>query len=603
MTQKGRNDVLDAIKALYPTGSTNLWDGLKVGMDMLTSIKPTSDSKPGSSLSGRLASIGLSKKEGTSSDAPSSSARLSTLFILTDGMPNVIPPRGHIPMLKAYLDTHDNCKPFNISTFGFGYFLETPLLLEIAQVGGGGYGFIPDSGMVGTVFVHAVSNVYATYAPRIKVDVEVPEGCHFVVKGSLPSTETSWGGQIQAGDLQFGQSLDLVLSFNEIPKDITATVTYRPYTSKEDRKVYASLSGAPPGEMARIRYHAARCRLVDIINEPDETLPSNQKKEELKKLADSVPSELPEAAALAKDISGEVMLALESTAHNRWGCHYLPSLARSHLRQQCSNFKDPGLQVYGKDSAIFLEERNKLDAAFMSLPPPEPSLTVTHAFGRGGVSNTAGSPKKIAMSMYYSSSGPCFAGDCSVQLSTGESVKVEELKRGMKVRTLSGTNEVAVVVRTHIQGGVTELCRVGELKVTPWHPIVASGSKDMWVFPADVAPAESTPCEAVYSVLLLPSADDVDAHSISVGGVWCVTLGHGLTKGSEDVRSHAFLGDYEKVLKDLSSLEEFYDEKGMVRCVGTRRDPLDGTICGFVGQTGEVSIRLVEMSSGKALKV
>jgi hypothetical protein len=165
-------------------------------------------------------------------------------------------------------------------------------------------------------------------------------------------------------------------------------------------------------------------------------------------------------------------------------------------------------------------------------------------------------------------------------------VKVEELKRGMEVQTLRGTNKVAAVVRTAIPYGEALLCRIDGLKVTPWHPIV-SPLQNTWVFPADIALPEMMACDAVYSVLLLPTEErsNPDAHSVSINGVWCVTLGHGLTSGgSEDVRSHGFLGNYEMVLKDLSGMGGFYDEDGVVRCVGTRRDPVDGRICGFVGE-------------------
>jgi hypothetical protein len=31
----------------------------------------------------------------------------------------------------------------------------------------------------------------------------------------------------------------------------------------------------------------------------------------------------------------------------KWGCHYMPSLLRAHLMQQCNNFKDPGIQCFG----------------------------------------------------------------------------------------------------------------------------------------------------------------------------------------------------------------------------------------------------------------
>ena len=97
-----------------------------------------------------------------------------------------------------------------------------------------------------------------------------------------------------------------------------------------------------------------------------------------------------------------------------------------------------------------------------------------------------------------------------------------------------------------------------------------------------------------YSVLLLPNATGgnveeraTDAHTISVAGVWCVTLGHGITSsvpGYKDVRAHAFLGDYYKVLRNLSSLNGFLRADGVVHCAGTRRGGADGQICGFVGE-------------------
>ena len=62
---------------------------------------------------------------------PGPSARLSSLFLLTDGMPNINPPRGILQMLISYLDTHP--LTFSIHTFGFGYSLNSQLLLQIAK--------------------------------------------------------------------------------------------------------------------------------------------------------------------------------------------------------------------------------------------------------------------------------------------------------------------------------------------------------------------------------------------------------------------------------------------------------------------------------------
>ena len=214
MTDRERTRILALIEKLKPLDNTNLWDGLKTGMDLLK--KSTAPSK---SFFSSLKSAPAKEK------AP---GRFSTIFILTDGMPNVTPPRGHVPMLKSYLDALDASHKFNINTFGFGYSLDSPLLLDIAKLGGGGYSFIPDSGIVGTVFVNAVANAYATYAPHVHLDVEIPSDTIVEVKGGYTATKTSWGVQINAGDLQFGQSLDFVLQLKDIPKSINATLTYRP---------------------------------------------------------------------------------------------------------------------------------------------------------------------------------------------------------------------------------------------------------------------------------------------------------------------------------------------------------------------------------------
>lgn len=594
MTDGEKTRILALIEKFKPLDNTNLWDGLKTGMDLLK--KSTAPSK---SFFSSFKSAPAKEK------AP---GRFSTIFILTDGMPNVTPPRGHVPMLKSYLDALDDSHKFNINTFGFGYSLDSPLLLDIAKLGGGGYSFIPDSGIVGTVFVNAVANAYATYAPHVRLDVEIPSDTIVEVKGGYTSTKTSWGVQINAGDLQFGQSLDFVLQLKDIPKSINATLTYRPSNAVEDLKVHGSLSGKAIPDLAPIQYHAARLDFVTILwtIKQKELDKSVKLLESLSKSITTSPilANHADALALEQDISGEGILALESTNYNRWGRHYLPSLARSHQRQQCGNFKDPGLQVYGSLSKVFIEERDKLDAAFMELPPPKPSILI---YTPGTGYKPAAQLK--SMSKYYSSCGPCFAGDCLVALPGNRSVRVDELKRGMDVQTLTGTSKVAAVLRTRISSGESLLCHIGGLKITPWHPIVSKDTNS-WVFPANVTTPSPTACDAVYSLLLLPTSEtnaengDPNAHSVSIAGVWCVTLGHGLTTtGDSDVRSHCFLGNYRKVLKELSKLDGFFDNDGVVECVGTRRDSSDGTICGFVRKDARVKRTLIGLGARGELYV
>jgi hypothetical protein len=65
--------------------------------------------------------------------------------------------------------------PPTIYTFGFGYELDTPLLVEIARVGKGCFSFIPDSGFVGTVLVHTLANVASTVGKCATLTVTLPD--------------------------------------------------------------------------------------------------------------------------------------------------------------------------------------------------------------------------------------------------------------------------------------------------------------------------------------------------------------------------------------------------------------------------------------------
>ena len=111
---QGRRVLSDAIERFRPDASTNLWDGLKSGMILLNDYDRNSSR---------------------------ASDRQQAIFLLTDGQPNINPPRGHGPMLKQYLEANP-LTAFTITTFGFGYHLDSKLLSELSNLGGGGYGYV-----------------------------------------------------------------------------------------------------------------------------------------------------------------------------------------------------------------------------------------------------------------------------------------------------------------------------------------------------------------------------------------------------------------------------------------------------------------------------
>jgi Mg-chelatase subunit ChlD len=100
LNSPGKARVNRLIDELSAGGMTNLWDGLEKGLDVLNSEH-------------------------------SPNRRNSAVFLLTDGVPNVDPPRGYVHRLRRYRDSHGGMYPGVISTFGFGYSLKRYHALEV----------------------------------------------------------------------------------------------------------------------------------------------------------------------------------------------------------------------------------------------------------------------------------------------------------------------------------------------------------------------------------------------------------------------------------------------------------------------------------------
>ncbi|QRW14740.1 hypothetical protein RhiLY_13739 [Ceratobasidium sp. AG-Ba] len=640
MTKGNRSSVWNKVDRLRTKGMTNLWDGLKAGMNLVTSPNPEPSSKDKDPMPSPLAqtskrssffgSMGFGKKKqpsAGSSDEPKSEPqsdvkiapppdskpsmsgnRLPAVFILTDGQPNVEPPRGHIPMLKSYLDALPSDAPkLTISTFGFGYNLDSRLLDEIADLGKGMYGFIPDSGMVGTVFVHAVSNLMSTWSTNCVLDVEIvgqdpKDQVKIDVLGALPVTYSSWGASIQVGDIQYGQSRDVVLKLPaecfgpDAKRQVNITARHSPHTIDTGEPVAQVQNTLTPAHIVensvQLQHEAYRLSFIRAVAQlfaqksrksTDAPLSGSEFEGSLNNhINNSLLKDHDPSTALTSDITSQVVLGLEYEHWGRWGAHYLPSLARSHQRQQCANFKDAGLQFYGRNSELFVSIRDRIDGIFDSLPPPTPSLKDRHVYRPGSSAPATYSPV-VSMSMYRSSAAPCFASWCRVDVGNGQFIKVSALCRGTIVRTLTGTARVAAVLKTVCPDRTMELCTIGELAVTPWHPIMHN---DTWVFPAELCEPRSMACEAVYSILLEPS-EISDSHALCIEDTWCVTLGHGCT---ESVRAHEFLGDYTKVVGALSKMGGYYNEDGIIVSTGVLRDAKTGRVCGFSGTSSQKSV-------------
>eukprot|EP01126_Amoeba_proteus_P056760 TRINITY_DN717_c0_g1_i1.p1 TRINITY_DN717_c0_g1~~TRINITY_DN717_c0_g1_i1.p1 ORF type:complete len:624 (-),score=111.90 TRINITY_DN717_c0_g1_i1:373-2145(-) len=369
MDETGKNQARVALETLHPDGTTNLWDGLQKGLDLL-------------------------RGGGTQGN--------TCVILLTDGQPNIVPPRGHIPMFRKYITSHNiSC---TLHTFGFGYQLDSGLLADLASEGHGIYSFIPDSSLVGTTFVNLISGILCSSATEARLSLEPINGASFDNSRGLttyPRVQTSNPNLItlHIGPVLCGQSKDVVVALTlpqlEGPSGpyLRAKLEFNNALTgnRENLELEGGGDGGGDGGVERetgILVHHLRLFMVDQIKRASTKYRSNPEaaKEILSKLIDflseSKGHNLAEISArqhplildIVRDLEGQVAEALAQEANfNKWGKHYLPSLLGAHLCQICNNFKDPGVQNYGQ-GRLFQEIRDTVDDLFNTLPPPKPSV-------------------------------------------------------------------------------------------------------------------------------------------------------------------------------------------------------------------------------------
>ncbi|RMD44420.1 hypothetical protein DV735_g732, partial [Chaetothyriales sp. CBS 134920] len=625
MTDENKKETSSRLEGLEAEGCTNLWSGIRSGLQLFESTEFTHN--------------------------------VQGLFILTDGMPNFMcPKQGYVNKMRPMLANMARDKASagatmpTIHTFGFGYSIRSDLLQSIAEIGNGNYAFIPDAGMIGTVFVHAVANLFSTFAVNAVLKVDgppgLPLGCSTVFNTERLSNTTS---VLHLGNLQYGQSRDIILTYDtDSAPSVKATLSYkdrfgRGYTMRLD----------PSSHLAgdEYAYHRLRSQLCDQLSafspistatkEHNALMPDGRDIDKFKiavrwlrefgsQISSHPLASDPRIASLVNDVTapdgeqhGQISKAVQTSASNnsrqnyytRWGRHYLPSLLHAHARQVCNSFKDPGPLMYGQDSPLFIQCRDELDAAFENLPAPKPSRPKEGSYGRsrgvvgsGSVSGVAlgkdaetsanndipfqvatTSTVPVRMARYNRRSNPCFSGRSKVRLDSDSLLPIEQLHPGHRVWTQAGPSRVVAVLRTDPPADPSAgsvLCKVKKLWVTPWHPVRVNGA---WTFPAEIAEEMRVCDEPVYSLLLeqqqqQPSVTDHSAaHTVMVGGVVAVTLGHGITNPVDsqgaDIRAHAFFGDWTRVSHALGGLQ--VDNEGRVLCSGVLRDENTGLVCGF----------------------
>ena len=459
--------------------------------------------------------------------------------LLTDGMSNMNPGRGVLEMFRLY------GKPslYNLSTFGFGYNIDSTLLIALSDISGGAYVFCPDFSMVATVFINwAATHLSSAAKPKtIKVNFE---------DGAVATLNT--------GTIQFGQPRTFTVPL------MGGVVRSATIVNTDISVVPAEVEAIPVVEMARFELVAA---LKEIVVADGSLAP-------IRGLCDKYRGTAAEALMSEIKEGGQVVLGTQKTVTRpfwtRWGRHYIPGYAKAHELQQRMNFKDVGLQVYGSKNFEAIQTLG--DHIFGKVMPFEPTGTKKNATGYGGTHAQARGPGALSSASggggggggggqrqatvnltrfspdpdfaspmaYLTTPGAgCWGAGSPIKMADGSRMPVEDIRKGDVVWTISGAKRVLYALKMGTKQAAQPMVRLGGCLITPWHPVL---HKMKWCYPADLGIIEDLPVQSVYNLIL------EGGHIVDIDGVLTVTLGHGF---NSPVVKHDFFGNESSIIRAI----------------------------------------------------
>mmetsp|Transcript_17246 Transcript_17246/g.25312 ORF Transcript_17246/g.25312 Transcript_17246/m.25312 type:complete len:842 (-) Transcript_17246:298-2823(-) len=378
MNDVGKDAVERVLQNVQPQGRTNLWAGIKTACGLATS-----------SAAGK--------------------GFVSSVFVLTDGSPNIHPALGYVRSLERLMKQSELFG--SISTFGFGYNLDSNLLVDIARIGGGYFSFIPDSGFVGTCFINALANARCAFGvnPILKIKSTGSSGLRAYPTGDGKLVVEADGDSaiVRMTPLRFGAPIDIILRKELIRGNVSLELSFFLVDGSE---VSIPLTADSSDNGISDLFHTTRVNFVKKVYEVA-SHESYAVRVQENRDAFSPPQHARAARTLNKDLNalcqdmeGQATEAIsQSHFYNRWGGKYLLSLAGAHLHQFCNNFKDPGVQVYG-NGKLFVSLQEGLNDIFEKIPPPKPSVRESsrgggYGYGSGSSSSRRSQPTPVITSM------------------------------------------------------------------------------------------------------------------------------------------------------------------------------------------------------------
>lgn len=512
MDADARKNALEKVDAMRTRGGTNIWEGLQKGL-----------------------------AESDGSDVH--------MLLLTDGESTSDPPRGLVYALNARLLSMGERAP-TVTTFGFGYGINSKVLYDLAVEGKGMYSFIPDCTMVGTVFINYLAAILAGEETTLNASDE-----------ALHQDFIRWLTLDYAAALRAGGHL-IATKVTEFAKKTSGSrVSTSPFIDalKSDVDSKDSNEGQIGKAFSKEEWWTrwGRHYIPSVIRAHQLKICNN-----------------------FKDVSvqffgkGERFIALQKEAENVF-CGLPPPKPSHSYHSYYSGGGGPGGGGGG-----------------YSLAAATAAGACAGSSGRG--SSSPAHSEVTSMSMFHNASGGCFHPSTLVSTPKGV-VGISSLRKGDVVNTRHGGGSATIrhVVKTVTSTLPTSMfAMVNGVKLTPYHPIYEVSSKE-WVFPGEHYPCISEHVDAVYNLVLdgghivrLVSSVSGDPTSVTSTSnnafevdVFACTLGHGFTG---PVIGHSYFGT-SRVIEDVSTLVEV-DGQNVLNHLDVQRNRKTGLVCRFLSE-------------------
>jgi len=571
-----KESVINNINDMRAYGPTNIWSGIKEAIDVSKSITFKNYQK--------------------------------SIMVFTDGNSNYNPPNGVYQTLKDTLKVCDD--NFTISTFSFGNDVGPELLIDIANLGNGIYGYCSDGTMVGTIFINYMANLLSTITPIIKVNVTQGED----VKKTMtigPLYRATYRNAIFKIDKKLldqtkvtielpmtnqiievpiiKESPDLQLYMNEmlentgINKELTKEED-NDSDSDSDSEILDSKSDSEIDDTIenideidtdviieekdsesvhyeeRVLNQILRDKFVIVlkkINELEKIACDQEENQKAKELLNEYIKELTDLQYKTK-FSKNLLTDITDPDPNHGQVEKAISMEYYGTWGKCyinSFLRFHQYEQCGnfKDQSlqyythqVFNTYRKMANTLFVNIPPPVENINNSYVQANSS---------SIQMSNFINRHGGCFNGDAVVLLANGQSKRVRDLKKGDCLN--NGAVVECLIEQTSNKLWKPYMCDINGVLFTPYHPIAIDNT---WYFPNDLVKSKEVSIDSWFNLIL---HDDIhQKYEIEFeNGIKAITLGHNRHENS--ILKHPYFGS-ELVIKDLQARDPIGYNNGYI---------------------------------------